>query len=392
LFFFPHQLDLVAEEREKLQTTHRFLTWYENDHVDSLKSFLSTKEYLFYDDIQVILNEINNLYLENDVRKAQKLHDLINWLGDYYKKTAHTSFLLNINKKYQSWSNLQRQQKQTADSLVAVANELRSDYEIEESKSFRNQAIEIYRQVGDSLLFVRQMSEFGLPTYSTENYEIMLDLFKNGIIISRLIHDKKGEGLIFILLGYLHEDHGKLLEAPGNYSQANRLFVELKDKENQARALGSLGITNFKLNHYDQSMKNFKQVLKISQETSNTLLEEKAYNNIGILNEESGNYFEALKYYNRALDLARKIGNKMAEGNVLGNMGPIYRLLGNYELANKCYGQSLEIAKATGDLDTYANILNNIGVLYSSRGEYENALVKYNEAIKINKKKMIMRD
>jgi len=94
LFSVISQFEALTQTRQLSTVTEGFLRWHKKAQLDSLKLFLSTKEYLLYDEVQIILNHINQIHFHNKTEEAELFHSTLQWLGKTHQEVGpHPSCL-----------------------------------------------------------------------------------------------------------------------------------------------------------------------------------------------------------------------------------------------------------------------------------------------------------
>ena len=153
------------------------------------------------------------------------------------------------------------------------------------------------------------------------------------------------------------------------------------DIKSQCEFLNNLGVTYRNLGQTIESIKLFKQSLKISDR----LVKDKILSNLGNAYCDLGQTEKAIKCYEKALSVGRYIGSKHRESSILGNMGNAFYAYGQLLKAIECYDKALSISREIGARKDEGIWLGNIGVLYRDLGQTEKAIEYCEQALSISR-------
>lgn len=149
---------------------------------------------------------------------------------------------------------------------------------------------------------------------------------------------------------------------------------EAGDREREARALNTIGVTYWRLSSFDDSMEYFLKSMDISEELGDRRGIAGSYNNLGILNESMNDIDAAIENYTKALKICREAGEEFDCAGILNNLGVIQISKGNYEKAEEFCRESLEIRQKLDDLYGLSHTQINLGLIRKELGEYKQAL------------------
>lgn len=169
---------------------------------------------------------------------------------------------------------------------------------------------------------------------------------------------------------------GSLNEAQTLAKEAVLLAKEAGQLETEADTLDHLGMIQFYLGHYQESVTCFKRVLAIRERLNNPLAVGRVLNSLGIVNSKIEEY-ESTAYYDQALEIWTEIGYARGEQIAGNGIGNIHLAAGRYSLAQRYYRDSLEKSIENNDRNSEANLHFNLGIVASRVGQYATAIDQY---------------
>src|ERR687885_206586 len=214
----------------------------------------------------------------------------------------------------------------------------------------------------------------GNQQLDTSQFEAAKQSFQQALTLYREIKDRQGEGWALGSLGGAYLNLGDYAQAIDYLKQLLAIAREIHDRQSESKALGNLGIAYVSLGDYAQAIDYLKQDLVIAREINNRQGEGKALGNLGIAYGSLGDYAQAIDYSKQLLAIAREIHDRQSEGKALGNLGIAYRNLGDYAQAIDYQKQWLAIAREIHDRQSEGKALGNLGLAYISLGDYAQAI------------------
>jgi signal transduction histidine kinase len=149
------------------------------------------------------------------------------------------------------------------------------------------------------------------------------------------------------------------------------------DNYRKATILDTIGLLNWQLGNFTQSIKFYNQALKIFNQLNDSAWIGKITNNIAVSNWGLGNSNEALEFYQISLKIKKERGDLHGVSNILNNIGLIYQDWGLYDEAYTWHKQALDIAI---DIKSYLGLAysySNLGKYYENKKEYEKSLTHH---------------
>ncbi len=153
-----------------------------------------------------------------------------------------------------------------------------------------------------------------------------------------------------------------------------------KDTENELRFSDLNARSYLYLSEYDKSLKGFKKMLEIAENTDNEKYIGLAYT--GYLKNywRLGNYEKAIFYADKAVKIFEKINDEFNKNTVLLNFANIYIDIKDYKSAEKTFDLILNDSKNFNDTLLIASIYEKKGVINFFKSMYPLARKYYSEA------------
>jgi CHAT domain-containing protein/tetratricopeptide (TPR) repeat protein len=215
----------------------------------------------------------------------------------------------------------------------------------------------------------------GLQQFQISQFQAALQSWQQALIIYREIKDRQSEGIALGSLGVAYQSLGDYAKAIEYEQQWLAIAREIKDRQSEGKALGNLGNAYRNLGDYAKAIEYQQQWLAIAREIKDRQSEGMALNNLGNAYNFLGNYAKAIEYQEQSLAIAREIKDRQSEGIALGSLGNAYRNLGDYDAKAIEYQQQwLAIAREIKDRQSEGMALNNLGNAYRKLGDYAKAI------------------
>ncbi len=254
----------------------------------------------------------------------------------------------------------------------------------EKAIEYNEQALATHREVKSRAGEGQALNNLGLANDSLGRYEKVIEYYEQAIAIYREVKDRSNEGRTLINLGNAYDALGRHEKAIGYHEQATALLREMKDRTAEGVALNNLGISHKNLSRYDTAIGYYEQALAISREVKDRTGEGRALNNLGIAHSSLGSYEKAIGYYEQALAIHREVKNRTGEGRALDNLGIAHEKLGRYEEAIRYSEQALAIRREVKDRAGESYSLNSLARAEFSQGKLLAARTYIEESLKIS--------
>ncbi len=195
-----------------------------------------------------------------------------------------------------------------------------------------------------------------------------------------------GEGKGNMYVGRYHEYFHEFDKALGFYQKSNAFFIDDKDF---GELYTRMGILYGKNGSYTESLKIFKEGLKIQEKAKDTFAIAKSYMNIGNVYNGLEKSTISLESYHTARKLLNKLCQSSCDSTLLVqvkmNIAVANEEKGNLELAEVEYLECLDLLADTGNQSLKAFCLNNLGIVYTKLNEWEKSEKYLNDALTLAK-------
>jgi tetratricopeptide (TPR) repeat protein len=231
----------------------------------------------------------------------------------------------------------------------------------------------------------RLLLELGMAHFAISEVEMARSYFDEALTLFRQVGDRRDEGNALGNLGVACYSLGQLKRAIGYHEQALAIHREVGDRRGEGADLGNLGIAYKNLGQLDRAIGYYEQALAIAREVGDRRGEGNAFGNLGSAYADLGQLDRAVGYYEQHLAIAREIGDRRGEGIALGNLGNAYADLGQWERAIGFYEQALAIDREIGERHGEGIALGNLGRAYAALGQMERAIGYLEQGLQIGR-------
>ncbi|MEA5476749.1 CHAT domain-containing protein [Pseudanabaena galeata UHCC 0370] len=284
-------------------------------------------------------------------------------------------------KSCRNYINTQKFQEAVQECQQSASNFKAIGTRIGESKALSNLGIAYYSlgqyqkaidYLQQSLAIFRQNNDFNGELSSLNNlgntylilgqYQKAIENFQQSIKISKQLNDRKGEAISLSNLGNAYLVHyekdvdfylynlqnclGCILnvhEILYSFQKSLDIFRQIDDRNGEGNALGSLGITYFRMHLYEKAVEFYQQSLAIFKQSENLNGEAYSLGNLGLTYNKLGQHEKAIDFYQRSLAIKKQIGDRSGEGLSLKNLGELFDNQNQPKLAIAFYKQSVNV-------------------------------------------------
>ncbi|NEO71930.1 CHAT domain-containing protein [Moorena sp. SIO3H5] len=273
--------------------------------------------------------------------------------------------------------------KAEADKLVqqGISHFRRSEFP--EALQSWQQALVIYKQIGDRKGEAASLGNLGSAYGNLANHKKAIDYYLPSLAIQREVGDRLGEAKSLGNLGSAYYHLGDYFKAIDYYQQSIAIAREIGDPFAIATSLGNLGLAYGTLGEYKKAIDYHQQSIAIAREIGDREAETNSLNSLGNAYDNLGNYKKAIDYHRQSIDIFREIRDREAEANSLNSLGDAYDNLGDYKKAIDYHRQSIDIFREIRDREAEANSLNSLGNAYYHLGEYFKAIDYHQKSLEI---------
>jgi tetratricopeptide (TPR) repeat protein len=222
--------------------------------------------------------------------------------------------------------------------------------------SFYEQALEIYREVGDASGQGKIMGSMGDVAFRMDDYDKAISCYERSLEVYRQIGDIPGQGKVLGSMGIACADRGEETRAIRFYEKQLEISRLTGDLQGESNVLGNMGLAYIELGEFRRAVGFYEKQLELTRRTADAQAEGNALGNMGIAYTSLGEYARAIDFYKKQVAIHKQIGYVLGEGNALGNMGMAYSKIGMHEEAHRCFEVSKNIFHGLGLKDVVAQI------------------------------------
>jgi tetratricopeptide (TPR) repeat protein len=133
----------------------------------------------------------------------------------------------------------------------------------EESRSQLDEAMEIYREVGDRVGEAAALLSLGPVAVNEGDYLRAVPLYEQALAAFKDLGDRRGEALCLCNLGGIAEEKADLDEARRLHEESLTIFREIGDRDSEAYSLNNLGIVARRQGDFSQASSLQEQAIAI---------------------------------------------------------------------------------------------------------------------------------
>jgi tetratricopeptide (TPR) repeat protein len=272
-----------------------------------------------------------------------------------------------------------------AEELFQQGTQQLRSRQFREALQVGEQALEIYREIGDRQGEAYSLNNLGLAYDGLEQYQRAIDFYEQSLAIDREIGDRQGEVYALNNLGNTYKNLNQYQQAINYHEQSLAIAREIGDLQEEIKVLNNLGETYENLVQYRQAIDYYEQFLVIMQDIGDRQEESRVFNNLGNAYNNLSQYQEAINFYEQSLTIDRETGDRQGEVISLNNLGSTYKDLGQYQEAINYHEQSLAMTREIDDRRGEAAVLGNLGIVYHKLGQYREAINYHEQSLAINR-------
>ncbi len=172
-------------------------------------------------------------------------------------------------------------------------------------------------------------------------------------------------------------------EVTGQVAQVRSLLEATEDAEDQAALL--LDLTRWLHRRHMNGLAATAAQEGLALQPSRSRLAADLHYGLGFALRRSGHLAEALNHYEESLKVFREIGDRAGEGTTLNNMAALYHSWGRYDEALQTLQESLKVFREIGDLHGEAVTAWNLAMEWQRRGELAKAIELCRRTVEIGR-------
>ena len=170
-------------------------------------------------------------------------------------------------------------------------------------------------------------------------------------------------------------------EALPLYTEAIKLYADLKNNEGVAVANNNIGNIYLARNDLEAARKYYEKALEIAARGEADSVVMNVYTSLIMIYEAAGDRPKALALSRDAIEASRRIGDIVGEARSINTLGQILSDLGDRASARTLFEKALDLAVENKIDDLEVLVLNNLGALHYHLGEQPKAREFYRQAL-----------
>lgn len=173
------------------------------------------------------------------------------------------------------------------------------------------------------------------------------------------------------------------------FSNAEKIFKALNDKNNEGAVLSSKSIIQYNVGDFvgaDRSLTRAYSLLKDTKENDKLYV---IFTMMGIVANETKDYDKAIEYYNKTLNLIKEFNltDKYQEATCLNNIGYVYQNKGDFKEAIKNYTTALKDKTIVdNDPELFSLLTDNLAYCKFKLHDYEGLPGLFYTSLKVREK------
>jgi tetratricopeptide (TPR) repeat protein len=185
-------------------------------------------------------------------------------------------------------------------------------------------------------------------------------------------------------LGHLLDRTGELAQAETAYRKVLSLGEAHQDKEEQAIALGNLGLVHRTRGDLDKAEEMFSKALALDEALGRKEGMAAKYGNLGLVHRTRGDLDKAEEMHRKSLALEEALGRKEGMAADYVNLGSVAYTRGDLDKAEEMYSKALALHEALGRKEGMAQNYAGMGIVYGKRGELDKEEEMHSKALALH--------
>ncbi|MBR8830785.1 MAG: hypothetical protein N5P05_001021 [Chroococcopsis gigantea SAG 12.99] len=276
--------------------------------------------------------------------------------------------------------------KSSADQLERQGIQLLQAGQLESALAAWQQALNIYRQLGDKYQEGRLLSNFGSLFLQLKQYAQAVQALESSVSLLKNSQNQELLQSTVLNLAQAYTELKNYTSAINYYQQGLALARQANDTAGQIQALGNIGTIYYDLKNYSAAATVFQQVVIIAQKTNNPKILATGLKYLGDSYYLLGNCQYAEAFYEWGNETAKSLNDPQRQLGFLQNRGNAAYCQGKFQIALDSYEKGLEIAKGLNSEDSVAELIGNIGLVQVHLGNYAVAIDYLQQDLAVQRK------
>ncbi len=256
-----------------------------------------------------------------------------------------------------------------AQAVYAKAVLLRLLGRHQEAREQGEQALDVWRELGDRRRLADTWNEIGLVAGPSGRTDEARQAFGRAIELAEQLGDPFRLAFLRGNLCLVDLMENRLRQGVGCYATALPAVRWIGDQETESAYLLNMAQAQRRLGELDAAGELYSTALGIQRAAGLEKLEAKTLNNLAGLHLDRGDLEAALDAFRRAALAFERLGDGRWLGRSLHNMATTYSMLGDDPSAREHLERALEVHRRLGHLSGEASALKVLGHLEARRGD-----------------------
>jgi CHAT domain-containing protein/uncharacterized protein HemY len=247
-----------------------------------------------------------------------------------------------------------------ANRLLQQGIETLNQGQVSEAQKYLQQALNIYRQIKDTLGEGETLKNLGNAYYLQADYAQAINYQQQALKIAQQIHNPDLESRALLNIGNAYRDWKKYPDGINYYQQSLVISRQSQIRQVEGIAIGNLGIAYYESKDYLKAVEILQQGLTIARSIEDNKLESLCLVYLGQVYNAMQEYAKAIEYYQQVLVISRKLDNRREEVIIVSALGLAYEKMGNNQKARDFYQLQLILAQGLNDKEQEIAARKNI--------------------------------
>ncbi len=242
------------------------------------------------------------------------------------------------------------------------------------ARTYSEQGLEIFREVGDRLGIAAGLSQLAIIAAESGDYAAARSHFEDSLFIRRGIGDRFYIATALNNLGGLAHQQGSHESARVSFDESLTISREIGDRWGIATALSNLGVLAFDEGDDALAGTYLAESLSIRREVGDRRGVSFLLNNLANVATRQGDFASAQSYLEEALSIQKRFGDGRSAANSLESFARLMARLQHWELAARLLGAVAALRQETGvpppqsECEGYDRLLTSVRYALGDKG------------------------
>ena len=283
-----------------------------------------------------------------NVQQIDELMEGVSGLGKYWELTGAAQPPPDLLAAAEKAVEARGSPSQQAYTRLVLGNLAMNRSEYDEARARYEQAVALYRQVGDVLWEAHSTGGLGDVALERSDYDTAQGWYEQALPLYRQVGDAAGEANCIARLGEIAVERSDYDTAQALYEQALPLYRQAEDAAEEevlreANCIAGLGDIALARSDHDSAQGWYEQALALYRQAGSGLGEADCILRLGDIALDRSDYDGARARYDQVLPLYRQVGDVLGEANCIGRLGDIALACSDHDEARALYEQALPL-------------------------------------------------